>query len=117
MSFNNVSSGSDSPGLEDDLKITVSVWLSKAILAQCQHKARNIERHGVLIVEDFDHLKKEEFDAAIENLDSSMRVIEVRRAKAEHQKAHHLFGWKTNSTTERSSRVIPDTSLSCITAR
>ena len=79
--------------------------------------ARNLERHGVLTVQDFEHLNKEEFDVTIEKSDSSMRVIEARRVKVEHQKAHCCFDWMKHSIIERSYRFIPDASLSCITVR
>ena len=71
----------------------------------------------MLIVEDFEHLKKEELNDAIENSDLSMRAIKARREKSEHQKSHDHFEQKTGSTTERSCRVIPVISLSCVTTR
>ena len=49
-------------------------------------------------MEDLEHLKKEELNAAIDNSNSSMREIEARRAKAEFQKAHDHFEQKTDST-------------------
>ena len=51
-------------------------------MAQCQHAAKNLETHGAFLVEDVEHLKKEGFDCDIKNSDSSTRVIDIRKDKA-----------------------------------
>ena len=54
--------------LDQHLKLTISDWLGDIMLAQYQHAERNLETHGAFLVEDFEHLKKEEFDCAVKNL-------------------------------------------------
>ena len=71
----------------------------------------------MLVVEDLEQLKKEEFDATAENSNSSMIVVEVRKEKAEFHKAHDNFERKTDSTKERNSSGTPETSLRFVTAR
>ena len=69
----------------------------------------------MFLVEDFEHLKKEEFVSALNNSDSSMRVIEVRRATAEFLKVHDNFEQKHSLPADRVSSSASNFNISHIT--
>ena len=115
MSSKNVLPSSAASELENSLKTTISDWLQNIRLSQCRYIASNLEAYGVCFVEDFECLKKEEFVSALSNSDSSMRVIEVRRATAEFAKVHNHFEQKHSPPAERVSSSASNFNISHIT--
>ena len=115
MSSKNVLPSSAASELENSLKTTISDWLQNIRLSQHRYIASNLEAYGVCFVEDFECLKKEEFVSALSNSDSSMRVIEVRRATAEFLKVHDHFEQKHSLPSNRVSSSASNFSISHIT--